>query len=104
MLLRGRLSFLIGLAVMGNFIFVLAGPASAQCAPGGADSSPCNDVIRVTTIPSASTTAEVGSSAALGSTPLADTSGAPLLASTPVVALVMLVGAGLLALLVVRSP
>jgi hypothetical protein len=103
MLLRGRLSFLIGLAVMGDFIFVLAGPASAQCAPS-ADSSPCNDVIRVTTMPSASTTAEVSSSAALGSTALSDTSGAPLLASTPVVALMMLVGAGLLALLVVRSP
>ena len=103
MLLRGRLSFLIGLAVMGNLIFVLAGPASAQCAPI-ADSTPCNDVIRVTTMPSVSTTAEVGSSAAWGSTALADTSGAPLPASAPVVTLMMLVGAGLLALLVVHSP
>ena len=101
MLLRGRISFLIGLAVMGSFIFVLAEPASAQCAPS-ADSTPCNDVIRITTMPSASATAEVGSSAARDTTTLADTSGTPLLASTPVVALMMLVGAGLLALLVVR--
>ena len=81
----------------------LAEPASAQCAPS-ADSTPCNDVIRITTMPSASATVEVSSSAAQGTTALADTSGAPLPASAPVVALMILVGAGLLSLLVVRRP
>ena len=102
MLLRGRISFLIGLAVMGSVIFVPAEPASAQCAPS-ADSTPCNDVIRITTMPSASATAAVGSSVARDATALADTSGTPLSASAPVVALMMLIGAGLLALLVVQS-
>jgi hypothetical protein len=89
-MLRRSLSSLIGIAVMVSSIIVLAGSASAQCAPS-TNSSPCNDFITATATSSATVASDLPGTGGM--------SPAALLTILPAI---LLVGGGLLSARLMR--
>jgi len=90
--LRGRLSFLIGLAGTVSSMFVLAGSASTLCVPS-TNSSPCNDYGVVSTGASAS---------GIATSSLPGSGGVPPATLLTVLPAILLVGSGLLAARLMR--